>query len=460
MILVALFLASHGLLPCIADQAGEAQEYRSKEWLIEELPWSQRRALLAARPLGEILHAGDLSITVTEKAGVTRVGKRPGEAASRRLQHGAALSFESADLDSSDQRTRIELLFEFDQSVGWRYGARFGRVFEIDGQSLCLIDVDLNGRFDLQSDAWSLGPGAPLLPLGPVLPIGARKLHIEELEENGSSMKARRIELELSPAQRSAMERLNHLRCVEGLDPISLDPLLSSACSAHARYLRHSGWSGGGDPRVQEEGREHGSLEGRIAARHSAILPLTPAETIDALWANPISRGQLADPDLKHIGLSESEHSPTVLDLSSLRTRGDRGRRYWKPWLLSPAPGSWGQPLEGHEFRSESPLPIPRSAQAEEPSLIQSAAAMGPPLLMRWLDAGADVESYEAEFYKLSGSSRRRLPFETLEVNSRGGRWLGIAPKQALKADTWYLVVHRVRVDGEEHLFEVPFRSR
>lgn len=422
------------------QEVASPDSYSSVEIELEHLPASQRSIVDAARPLGESLALQGVVFEVESRVGATFVATQPESPARTKLRHGDSVPFEWMD---GEEPRRLELLFEQDERGQWTFGAHSARLFEVDGLPLCLIDLNLDGQYGTTLDGWSWGAGAPVLPLASRLVIGARELRIVDLAKDGSSMRASFTEIAGVGGRAPALERLNQLRQADGLDPVTLNSELSSACSAHARYLAANNWDGESDPHDQDPRGKETSREGRAAASQSEILALPAEEAIDALWSNPRTRALFGDPDLNSIGLSETKFGFTVIDAKSRGTRRERGRSYWRRALLSPAHGSFGHTT--------------RFATLADPEPVKGARRMGTPLLLRWMDPGADIDEYRAKLSKPGGSPVR---VELLPPAGPGGSIRGVLPSRPLASNAEYVVRHEITVEGELFVLEARFRTR
>lgn len=449
--LIAL-LAIAGSTPGLPAQEPAVSVHESRLVPLEQLPASQRRALVAARPVGEWLELDGLTFALELDREHLRVATRAGREPDRSLKGERTLQL---NWERDGQRRERELRFE-PGPEGWRYGPARGQLFDLEGESLCLIDANLDGEFDLLHDAWSARPGAPLQPLGEHLVLGDRRLRIAHLASDGTRLEGTFETLAGDAVQRAALRRLNHLRRADGLGPVELEPELSAGCTAHAAYLEANGWRGQGDPHEQDARGQGASREGRAAARSSQILARTPEQAIDDLWATVPGRRLLCDPDLVALGISSLELPLAVLDLSSRATHKSLGKKTWSSPLLSPADGSFGHPTRYGDTPSKLP--------------VAGAQRMGPPLVLWVLDAAADVEQYSGELYKLTGRTRRlqsvvqfepvQLEAVQLEDGPGKGTIHGILPSRPLASGARYVVVHRLVLDGEPRTIEARFETR
>jgi hypothetical protein len=426
-----------------APQEAAPRTFESLPVELERLPSSQRSALVAAHPLAPLLELDGRPFSVEFDAELLRLASESGEPPDRSLRRAGNVRLRWS---RDGERRERELRFEPRSGGDWVYGAPRAHLFDLDGEAVCVVDADVDGQVDLLHDAWSAGPGAPLLPLGEVLILGAREFRVRHLAPDGTRLEGTFTALEGNEVQRAALGRLNHLRCADGLGAVKLEVLLSQGCSAHAEYLLAQGWRGEGDPRDQDPRAAGASREGLAAARQAEILPVSPEQAIEDLWADPRGRRLLADPDLAFVGLSWLAEPVAVLDLRSRSTRRSLGSRAWRSPLASPADGSSGQPTQHSGL-----LGIGSS---------EGSAALGPPLLVWLREPGADLEAYSAELFELEGSRRRRLPVVLLPAPEAPDPVRGVLPEKPLAAGTRYLVVHSLTVGGEPRSIEVRFTTR
>ena len=237
----------------------------------------------------------------------------------------------------------------------WNYLLPFGRkaveapacrlAKRVAGANLVFVDLDGNGRFDdLGVDGWTTEGGTHIVPLDPMIVVGALETRLK-FSEDGKEVRFR-----FSPASGSrdvleGLELLNSLRLRNGLPTVTTDPALSRACEAHARYCNihgvthdevpgNSGWT------------EEGARAGKAASVGGSA---SPADAVATLYCQFYHRFTITDPTTRAIGFG-MDGGTFVLD-------GTTGRksRPWKWPAVIPAPGSVGQPREYDTMESPRP---------------------------------------------------------------------------------------------------------
>jgi uncharacterized protein YkwD len=161
------------------------------------------------------------------------------------------------------------------------------------------------------------------------------------------------------PGDKTGEARINVFRKIAGLEPVTLDPVLSKGCQAHADYLvKNSGHPsteglGGHDEDPKLPGF---SEEGRRAGKSSDIsFGVEPLAAVDGWMATFFHRVPLLDPDLTRVGFGSAEDKRegwiTVLDV--LNGRG------WNTPVL--CPGDKQKDVLPTYHAGERPDPIPES---------------------------------------------------------------------------------------------------
>ncbi len=421
----------------------QAEGLRTLELTAVEQPWlptSPRRALRARHALEGDLVLDGLRFAVQEDGRALRIATRPDGEGLRRVRGGQRVRLEWAG--GAEPRT-IELLLE-QEGGGWRWGAARAMRLALDGAELVLVDVDADGRLDLLRDGWSLAPGAPVLPLGSTLRLEDRVLRVERLDPTGASIELRAERPDLPRETLAALRTLNHLRLGEGLEPVTFDPALSADCASHAAYLAARGWRGGPGGRDQEPGAEGATRAGREAALRSAVLPCSPREAMLELWSDLKGRLLLTDPELTSVGIAGGPGPVAVIDARARATRREGAATLYTDPRPSPAHGAPGVPT-GH-------------ASLAVTTPVETAARMGPPILLLLGREAGGVEAYELELLEVE-SGRKRLAVELLPplVAHPGVR--GGLPERPLAPGRLHLAHHRWVRDGEPRELLVRFRT-
>jgi len=408
--------------------------------VLEDIPTSQVQALLAPR-VPELLEFGNASFATEVEDGELRVATRAGEPRRYSVSPGDVVEFHWERGEMSLTRS---LRFDRELDRTWRYATTEATLLDLGAVSVRLVDVNLDGSIDFVRDGFGAAGGGPLLPLAPELLIADQRITLTRSDEG--VMSGESTSVRGSPIQLAALARINELRLDQGLPGLALIPELSRGCSHHAEYLIANDWDGESDATRQRPGAPKTTREGRLAARVSHILPLSPERALEVLFLAPATRPLLSDPDLEAIGISGTAGDIAVIDLASRGTHRELPSRQWTPEILIPAPAS-------RRFSTNYPVEA-------GPEPVKNARRMGPPLTIALRDLGADVQGYEAELYQLGGKIPRKLPVVILPLREKAPNVFGVLPKRALKADARYEVIHRMSVDGEPRVVRARFETR
>lgn len=234
----------------------------------------------------------------------------------------------------------------------------------------------------------------------------------------------------------SGLERLNAYRKNAGLEPVTLDGLLTKGCKAHAQYLaKHYT-----DPITQKLGANDEdpklpsyTAEGHQAGRWSAIHFEGPIESVDTWMARVFHRLALLNPDLKRVGIGEATFQNIEIFVMDVN-RGQGNDQV----LLFPGDQQKNIPLTCSE---ESPDPIPQSKNKR----------VGYPVCVRFPD-GWPVKDVTAT---LKDSSAEDVPVWLLTPEKPAAsaddqrNTVGLIAKQPLKPNARYTVTVSAKV-GEE----------
>jgi hypothetical protein len=170
-----------------------------------------------------------------------------------------------------------------------------------------------------------------------------------------------------------ALNQLNAYRRAAGLEPVTLDPVLSRGCAAHAAYLvkntDHPSTKGlgGHDEDPQLPGFTE---EGQKAAKASDIsFGHSPLAAIDC-WMNSLfHRIPIIDPTLKKVGFGYAPGGRwrwiTVLDVE----RG-REKNRTEQVVVFPGEGQKNVPLALQRGETPDPIPEDKDKQAGYPITI------------------------------------------------------------------------------------------
>ncbi len=429
-------LLTLSLLVCSQDSPSR-QVFHSEVLSQPHLAQSHKLAVKPTHSLGESLFLNDVLFPV-ETGRHPLVATRPHAKPTHRLRDGSMVSF-SWPLDEGNSGG-LELLFEKRADV-WSYGSAKTLRFDLPSASICLIDLDLDGTYTLQEDGWSLKPGGPVQRLATKITLGADRVHIERLQQDGAKLEATITPLTTDPTQRAFLQRLNLLRAGEGLPSLELNEELSEGCNAHAKYVWLNRTEENLDLNEEHPQLPGTSRAGRATAQHAHTSRLGHLAALEHYWESAEGRWALTDPHLIRFGVSSSSEAITVLDVGSSSTHRSPTSREWRTFLPVPAPGSQGQPLS-------SPVLSEKRERRQ-----------GPPLLLRYDPGKAGLERYEFELFRVTSSTRSSQATTLLDIPAGQRGYLGGRAKRKLAPETNYVAVHRLLFDGEEVIIEAPFRT-
>jgi hypothetical protein len=232
-------------------------------------------------------------------------------------------------------------------------------------KDLLFADIDGNGRFgDLGVDGWIVD--SPMyrcfLPLEKTIVLD-RTLVTLRFSDDGVFLHFRLETPDLpavpaglpAPAAAAARARIqdlemalqnwNRLRLRSGLPPAFLDPDLTRAAMAHAKYMDR--WGMGHDEDAANEGH---TAEGAKSGKNSSVGPAPVQDEIRFCYGSLYHRLMLFHPDLRRVGIGVGEKFSALDGLSA------REPRPWTWPVLIPSPGNDVVPLG---FSGEKPAPHP-----------------------------------------------------------------------------------------------------
>jgi uncharacterized protein YkwD len=193
-----------------------------------------------------------------------------------------------------------------------------------------------------------------------------------------------------------AVARVNAYRAQAGLEPVLLDPGLTSGCQAHCEYLaRNAGHPstvglGGHDEDASLPGY---SEEGRRAGRASVLAwgDVEPLAALDGWMATLYHRVPILDPSLKRIGFGHARRGGgwvTALDVLRGREPGPAAGV-----VLYPAPDQTRVPLTLSANEEPDPIPQAKARRAGFPvtATFPAGATLTQMSFALHDDAGRDV---------------------------------------------------------------------
>lgn len=238
--------------------------------------------------------------------------------------------------------------------------------------------------------------------------------------------------------------RINELRKLAGLEPVSYDAEASAACNKHAKYLvAHDAEIWAKDPldaHGEKESHSDFSEEGKKAARSSVISWREPLPAIDAWFSGIFHRVQFLDPRLKTVAIGRQAGTKWgVVSLVDVESGVDRKQAWEKSLVMVwPVDKQRGVPLE---LGNEVPSPIPddpdrKGGYPVTASFAPSAKVTEAKGSLR-LGNGKEVAAWFSSPEKPADARYQR--------NS-----LCLITKEALSANATYSVTMEAKVDGED----------
>ena len=405
---------------------------------LEPVLASQRTDLTWFRPIEGAVVIGPHRVAVRLAKKALVVATAPGREPSRRIAESTTVEI---SIREGGARRKIAVHLRADPGVPdadegsngesvptWSMAVVEGRRLTVEGGSVDLVDLDGDGRFSTTGGDGYRAAGSTLtLPLTSSLIVGAERLTIKRIDNE-------RLIAEVEPLaakndRRRALKKINGLRMRAGLPPVTLDPELSAACTAHALYLKTNHWSGYSNPHDESEKRPGYSPEGQAAARRSVIMAESHAHSIDAYMATFYHRGGFTDPFLLRVGISTGTARISVIDVSSASPPREERDPVWKDPILFPADGSIGFETR-FCGRGEVPEPTSTPQYRGNPLTV---------LFARW-DHG--VIDFSGELVLIDGD--KEIPVPTLVAEAQqGSRLLGLVPKWPLRSGATYRVTYQ-----------------
>lgn len=236
------------------------------------------------------------------------------------------------------------------------------------------------------------------------------------------------------------VDRLNAHRRAAGLEAVTLDPVLSKGCAAHAEYLvknvEHPSTQGlglhGEDPKLPGY-----TKEGERAGKGSVIfLGLEPPQAIEGWMSSLLHRIPLLQSRLKKIGVGVAIGGPAKVTVVLDATNG-LGVGKDAPVVIYPADQQKDVPTA---FTAEIPDPIPESPDKKAGFPITAIFAEG--ALVKEVKAslkdaaGNDIEAWLSTPEKPAAADYQR-------------NTIGLIPKAPLQPGAMYTVAIAARVTGK-----------
>lgn len=170
------------------------------------------------------------------------------------------------------------------------------------------------------------------------------------------------------PTAAKAIARINELRKIAGLDPVTYDAERSLGCVKHAKYLvLHDDrmWGENSlDAHNEEEGLAGYSAEGKKAGQSAVIAWREPISSIDDHFNGLFHRVPILNPQLRTVAVGDSEGTKwghvSVIDVIG-------GIDSTAPWpkdqvVIFPVQGQRGVPTA---LANELPNPIPEDSDGK-----------------------------------------------------------------------------------------------
>jgi uncharacterized protein YkwD len=168
------------------------------------------------------------------------------------------------------------------------------------------------------------------------------------------------------PQVKKALDRLNELRKVAGVNPVTLDVDLSEGCRKHSEYVAFnldSPHVAGLKAHDEKSDLKGASPEGAKAGKASVIHYIPPAIAVDGWIATFYHRIPLIQPGVKRVGIGYATRGDRVVVCLDSKRGFDPGVRP-EGIVVYPTAGQKGVPLAfgGGVGVGEDPDPLPKGA--------------------------------------------------------------------------------------------------
>ena len=422
--------------------SGNPRDYRGKPATLARKPTSQVLAFASGKAVaGDTLEVGGGEFSVQVEDSHVRIARLANGRMDTTVKSGKVVKLLwKAGADRHEQPIRFERSLDGAWSC---FPAQCVR-YEIAGQPMALVDGNLDGNYVVGQDGFLIADQLLLRPLNAELVLGRNLIRIDSLAANGLSMSASVTAMDGTESQLAALERLNSLRARNGLPEVRLDPDLSSACSAHAEYLKAHHWDGLTNPHSQSLGPEGSTVEGIRAAQRSVISACLPEAAIRSFWKTWYHRIDLAKPGLSRVGINATAGELAVVDVGQAHAEEQAATWIWADPVCIPADGSVGQ---GTHASPEFPV---------DP--VSNMGSRGTPLQLIFHDWSPDVADFSGSLVELQGNSTK----EVSVIIADRGRHLecfGLVPSRPLKPGTCYRATFRYARNGRQEIRTIDFMT-
>jgi hypothetical protein len=432
--------------------AAKEREYKGRRVNLEEPPRAQREGYEPLHPVeGELKLDGAVFAVVPGSAG-PRVATTPGGSVLAPLVSGKTVTFRWKDAQGAPREAAVRFV---EEGGRWGHHGARGYRFRIAEEEIVLVDLDSDGRFDLERDGFLPGEGAVACPLASTLVLGRETVRLVSLAPGGSSLVADSAPVEGTPQQVDALVALNRIRLRNGLLPVALDAKLSAGCTAHARYLRLNHWNPNTNPHSQSLGPKGASPEGEAAAKRSDISARAPADAVPGLFLTYYHRIGILSAWLPRIGVNAEPADLSVIDAGDA-FGSDADAAATEGAANDPPPWSWSVPCF---VPADGSTGFPVGARSEMPNdPVADMDRRGCPLMMYFRPGAPEVAGFRAEMVAITG--RRETPVPILIADRGPFPWVyGLVPEGGLKGDTWHRVTWIYTLDGKEVRHTVRFKT-
>ena len=409
---------------------------------VTQPPRTISRALSApSRTIVDTIHVGDLEFPADVSKGRLLYSTSPDRRPSRRRAGDRAIRFRIPDHDPATIAVRIAR----DGDGGFEYFASEGRRFVVGGDFIEVIDVDIDGRFELEDDGWRRAGCGMVLPFTDGMVVGRSRVTVTWLAAGGEQIDARVEPIPGRVEQLAALDAINRHRLRAGLPAADLDPDRSRGCTEHSRYLERNGWDGVRDAHSQNLGPDGATDAGARAAAASLIFALPVEECVEALWRTWYHRVAMCSPTLTHVGINDHPRGPAVIDVQLGLSGLKEVAPHWDDPVAVPGDGDDRVPRRAHGESPKEPVP--------------DLARRGYPLMLLFLTRQPDPDSFKAILLRHGANGKRAEdvlvgdPWRFVDVR-------GVVPAEPLSKETAYEVRYEWTVDGEPRQKTVRFRTR
>ncbi|MEK7469056.1 MAG: CAP domain-containing protein [Planctomycetota bacterium] len=246
----------------------------------------------------------------------------------------------------------------------------------------------------------------------------------------------------LPEADAKALEKINAVRKLAGVGPVTIDAKMSAGCSSHAAYLlkHYDAMMKAGTSMHSEDPKLEGyTKEGAAAGKASDIHYVEPAEAVDGFMASLYHRIPLLNADLQKIGLGYvkgTANPPWVCCVDVLSGLPPLTEEKAKV-VMYPADGQKDVPLD---FGGERPTPIPDDPDQKAGFPVTATFRE----IVKVTDATATLKDAAGVEVPVWLST----PEKTVQPQGQRNT-IGLIAKDPLKPATTYTVTVDAKVDGK-----------